>query len=112
MFGGRLNSPSTKVSSASISSAKVSEILEEDEEDQIGELVSKISSNKVDAAADLNNKRRTSSSSSNSSASTSTGVMTRCSSIESRRSSETSKGGYWSHRSRYIFHLLTILGSG
>ena len=100
MFGGRLNSPSTKVSSASISSAKVSEILEEDEEDQIGELVSKISSNKVDTTADLNNKRRTSSSSSNSSSSTSTGVMTRCSSIESRRSSETSKGGYWSHRSR------------
>ena len=99
MFGGRLNSPA-KVSSTSVSSTKeVSEILEEDEEDEIGELISKISS-KVEGQ-NAENKKRTSSSSSNSSSSTSTGFMTRGSSIESRRSSETSKGGYWSHRSRY-----------
>ena len=95
MFGGRLNAKPTQTKTR-----KDSEVNEE--LDQIGELISKISKVETDF------KRRTSStSSSNSSSSTtSVSVFTRGSSIDSRRSSETSRGGYWSHRSRFVLLLI------
>ena len=94
MFGGRLNAKPTQTKTRKDSEGN-------EELDQIGELISKIS--KVETV-DIKRRTSSTSSSNSSSSTTSVSVFTRGSSIDSRRSSETSRGGYWSHRSRFVLY--------